>query len=622
MADLVTPARKLARWGALVAGVVAAGCGPAADGPRRIVQRLVGADQVARVVPASLVLRDESTFPTQRSAVSRIPTATIADDTRYVLAGYERANVAFVQRGRSSAEGEVVFELDASPLSPGATAAWLVPTLLLEGSRDWQQQEPVAVRIADRDGRRVLPLRLSVGEADRAVTLNAVAYRLPDTSESEISTRPVTFPDHAVLEVSLGRLAVEPASSPVRYAIDVCRGTDCAEVFAESLSAEQLATWNDRRIPLDGAAGETVSLRFRSASESAGDPAPLVVWGDPRIVAPWKAAVEPPPSVLLLSIDTLRADHTEPYGYGRATSPFLTELAGRGVVFEHAIAEASTTDPSHMTLFTSVPADRHGVECCMQGLAAPVTTLAESLRAAGFATVAYTENGAIAHDRGFSIGFDRFVENKSADLFEPTGQVALTFGQARRWLDGAGDRPFFLFLHTYQVHAPYHPPARYRKFFAEGLPDDRRARMVADYDREIRFVDDELRSLLEWMDGAGHLANTLVVVTSDHGEEFFEHGSLGHATLPYESVLRVPLIVTGPGVVGGRRIPAMVHHLDYLPTILEFVGVPVPDSALGRSLAPVLRGKGEPPADRPLFISRVCPPPGMPRHLHRNQLTG
>ena len=219
----------------------------------------------------------------------------------------------------------------------------------------------------------------------------------------------------------------------------------------------------------------------------------------------------------------------------------------------------------------------------------PLATTAQLLRGRGYATAAITEDGPLARESGFGIGFDRYVENKSRDLMLPEGHVTRTFEQARAHLSRVGDRPFFLFLHTFQVHSPYAPPPEYAQLFETSETSARAVAMRA-YDQEIRFVDDAIASLYEWMKSRGLLENTYFFLLSDHGEQFYEHGMLGHGTPPFEEVLRVPLIVTGPGVPTGRNASPLAH-LDLLPTMLDLAGVPIPAAAHGRSFASLLRGE-------------------------------
>ena len=415
-------------------------------------------------------------------------------------------------------------------------------------------------------------------------------------------------------------LAPAAAQGPVRFSLEACEKDRCSTVLAELVDPATPAgrVWNDRSLDLSALAGSTRTLRFRTEHLPGGGPFTLPVWGDPVVLAP-AAAPDPRPNLILLSIDTLRRDHLDAYGYFRETAPFLRErVATEGVVFDGLIAEAATTDPSHMTMFTSLPAPVHGVTMQLEGLDVPVTTLAEVLRGERYRTAAITEDGPLAHDRGFAIGFDAYRENKSASTILPAGRVEDTFRQAREWLDRNADRPFFLFLHTFQVHAPYKPPARYRTLFPEAEPaalTPAQRGAIADYDREIRYVDDQLAELVRFAEERGLGDDTIWIVLSDHGEEFWEHGSVGHGTLPFEEVLRVPLIVRGPGIARGVRRADALHHLDLMPTLLELAGAgaKAPPEMQGRSFAALLRegAAAAAPAAPRLLVSAawMLPPP-------------
>jgi len=340
----------------------------------------------------------------------------------------------------------------------------------------------------------------------------------------------------------------------------------------------------------------------------------LPVWSDPTLFV--RPGAEPGPAagdfpgrynVLLLSIDTLAARHLGAHGYPRATSPFVDAWFGEGgTIFERCYTAATTTGPSHMTLFTGLSPSVHGVHgrTYFRGLPEAVPTLALAFARAGFATGAVTENGPMGAYRGFSRGFGSYKENKSAAVRDIQGHVETTLEAGRAWLERNRDKRFFLFLHTFQVHAPFAPPPAYRKLFAGdgldaareiGVPPKLRA---VRYDREIRYTDDALRSFLEGLERDGLLADTLVILLSDHGEEFAEHGLLGHGAGIYDEVLHVPLMLRGPGVPAGRRVPVPVSHVDFTPTVLELAGVKGPAPGAGRSFAPLVAGspEAEPPA--------------------------
>ncbi len=254
----------------------------------------------------------------------------------------------------------------------------------------------------------------------------------------------------------------------------------------------------------------------------------------------------------------------------------------------------------------------------MQRLSAPVPTLAEWLREEGFLTAAFTENATLDRRRGFGRGFDEYFESKAYTL-NPVADIEQTLGRARAWLARNRGLRSFLFLHTYQVHAPYHPPPDYRELFEGDTAQEqasrpaRRARMD-NYDREIRYTDDELAKLFRWLADEGLLDRSLIVVTSDHGEEFLEHGGIGHGSLPHEELVHVPLLLRGAGVPRGRRVADLASHVDLVPTVLELLGVEPPGHVWGRSLVPLLADRplvgGEP---RPIFSeSWTVPPPYRP----------
>jgi arylsulfatase A-like enzyme len=256
-----------------------------------------------------------------------------------------------------------------------------------------------------------------------------------------------------------------------------------------------------------------------------------------------------------------------------------------------------------MTIFTSLPPSVHGATDGFKVLASGILTLPEWIRAQGLDTAAVTEDGWVGAHQGFARGFDVFIENESARITAPEGQVDRTFARARRWLELHRDKRFFLFLHTYQVHAPYAPPARYAGLFVppEGQAAPLHVRQLADYDREIRYTDDELAGLFAALERLGLADRTIVVVTSDHGEEFLEHGLVSHGAHLYEESVGVPLVLRGPGIPAGRRIAAPVGHADLMPTLLELLGLPVPGGLSGRSVRPLLQGGSGELEARPVF---------------------
>ncbi|MCB9899010.1 MAG: sulfatase [Planctomycetes bacterium] len=326
---------------------------------------------------------------------------------------------------------------------------------------------------------------------------------------------------------------------------------------------------------------------------------------------------ERPARLVLLSIDTLRADHLGCYGYARDTTPRLDALAQQAVLFESVQSTASSTAPSHMTIMTGVLPAVHGIRNeADHGLAPGIATLAERLHERGFATAAFAGGGYVNEALGFARGFDVF--DSRLEPFETK------LARIAEWLDDVDDeRPAFLFVHTYAVHAPYLPAPEHdlwsdpdyagplrervpllRARFLEGLGDDLGAQAEVFWEGSHDFDAADVAHLVDLYDGAIHQTDAGVgvlldalgshgwldagpfVLTSDHGEAFGEHGTFNHRQLHQEE-LSVPLIVRPPG---GRPTPLRVRDpvssLDLAPTLLELLGLPVPPEMQGRSLLP------------------------------------
>jgi arylsulfatase A-like enzyme len=266
-----------------------------------------------------------------------------------------------------------------------------------------------------------------------------------------------------------------------------------------------------------------------------------------------------------------------------------------------------------MSIFTGLYPSVHNVVEGLDKLSPVVLTLAEVLREHGLVTGAITENAAIVLSKGFGRGFETYIENKGSDLWSFEGQVDRSFGRALDFFDRHGDQRFFLFLHTYQVHYPYAPPDEYAELFPEppaGRPPHPEVppeRDPALYDREIRYVDDQMRLLFQAMEERGLADTTLVVVTSDHGDEFMEHGFLDHGGNVHDDVVYVPLLFHGPGVPAGHRVAQPAAHVDVMPTLLDLVGIPQPEFVQGRSMAGPLRGDPRLLEERPIYSETWVP---------------
>ncbi len=307
------------------------------------------------------------------------------------------------------------------------------------------------------------------------------------------------------------------------------------------------------------------------------------------------------PNLLLYLIDTLRADRVGAYGSTRGLTPRIDAFARQGVVFEQTTAASSWTRPSTATILTGLPPAVHGATRLDRRLPSAVQTLAEVLRNAGYRTGGWSANAHVTAATGFDQGFERFEFLDELARAEALGRRALAWldesARASSGLDRTQAPPFFLYVHAIDPHAPYEPPEDLRRRFAPNVPAgsgslgqveavyralDRKhpeakallARMPPLYDAEIAGIDRSFGALLDELDRRGELRHTLVVVISDHGEEFGEHGGLGHGKTLYREVLDVPWIVRLPGQSAGRRIAVPAAHLDVMPTILAALGIP------------------------------------------------
>lgn len=307
------------------------------------------------------------------------------------------------------------------------------------------------------------------------------------------------------------------------------------------------------------------------------------------------------PSLLIVTIDTLRADHVSAYGYAAPTTPRLDRLAAEGVLFEQAYAPATVTGPSHATLMTGRPPRALGVVRNGYRLPAGAETLAGLLKAGGWSTGAVVSAYPLRRHFGLGTGFDTYDDEflvaesstrgprwEGRPLGEPYDRRGdATTRRAAAWLERhrRGD-PFFLWVHYFDPHTPYDAPPEWRLTGSGG-----EASAHPGYDAEIRFADDAVGKLLGVLEARGHARDTLVVVTSDHGEGLGDHGELEHGPLVYEEAVRVPLIMRFPGrLPAGVRWRDPVEILDVAPTVLELLGLPPRPGFAGRSLVAAAHG--------------------------------
>jgi arylsulfatase A-like enzyme len=324
--------------------------------------------------------------------------------------------------------------------------------------------------------------------------------------------------------------------------------------------------------------------------------------------------------VLLLTIDTLRADHLSLHGYRRRTSPRLDAFAADAAVFERAYTYWPKTRGSFVALLTGRRDSQTGYSKTHPGLLGFNPTLAGVLKAAGYRTAAVVDNGNLAADNGYGLGFESYRETwLEKDLRTEMDRTrAITEAGARFLREASGDPPFLLWVHYVNPHAPYQPPPPFDTAFLDeearrgkalpvvagfhgGIPrrwekpgERRLGYYVAQYDGEIAAVDQEVGTLLEALRSSPHADNTVVVVTSDHGESLGDHDYyFDHGEDVFEPSLRVPLLVRVPGGARGVRVQALASLLDLVPTVLDAVKVSYPPDLAGKSLLPFLAGRDD-----------------------------
>lgn len=282
------------------------------------------------------------------------------------------------------------------------------------------------------------------------------------------------------------------------------------------------------------------------------------------------AAATNPPNLVFVTIDTLRADHVGAYGYASGETKTLDRLAREGVLLEDAVVQVPETRPSHVSIFTGRYPFEHGVR---DNYAAPlgptVPTLASLLRNQGYTTGAFIGAYPVARSSGLDQGFSTFDdpygsgEASTIDdprLERPAGEV---IDAALAWLSGRPSRPFFMWVHLFDPHHPYLPPEPYRQRFAK-----------SPYDGEVAYADAQLGRLVAWLDAQGLRQQTLVIVTSDHGEGLGDHGEDQHLLFLYDSTLKVPALFSWPGrLPAGARVLGQFRSVDFVSTALELLGL-------------------------------------------------
>lgn len=476
-------------------------------------------------------------------------------------------------------------------------------------------------------GRQVMGKREEYRNTVYAHSPSSIAYK-------------VNVPKDARLHFGLG---TTERNSPITFRVVA----DSQELYSKTLADAD--TWEDADVDLASFAGRNIKLDFQTIAEKPGT---VGLWANPILIT---KGPKTPPNVLLYMIDTLRADHTSLYGYARDTTPYLNKLGAQALVFEDCTVQATWTKPSVASLMTSLYSYTHGMIHDDDTIPRGSVTLAEQLRAAGYVTASVLANPLAGRISGLQRGFDyvsewQAVARHLSEKEDRATDSAAVNKVAFRWLEQHRDEPFFLYAHATDPHAPYRPPAGFEEKFANpaespdfnrdfkrlkemalshggfgisralcaqgGVNPDRFLQRAIDrYDGKILHNDWSLEQLLRKLKELGILENTLIIVVSDHGEEFWEHGWTGHGQSLYQELAHGVLLMWNPKLISTPgRVGEPVQLIDVMPTVLDLLGVKIPDVVEGQSLAPFAKGQ---PFQRigPVMTSRFAHPYGQHNEL-------
>jgi arylsulfatase A-like enzyme len=416
--------------------------------------------------------------------------------------------------------------------------------------------------------------------------------------------------------------AHEEGGSGIRFRIIVeDEGTDLTlfeKILADPVEKESRTISHAAKILTIPINRKKARLRFITEGQSRH----FSFWINPELYRPQEKAR----NIILISLDTLRADHLGCYGYGRDTSPHIDSLSRDSALFAQTFASSPWTLPSHVSLLSALDCINHQVYDGDQKMDPGIITLAEFLRSFGFRCAAFTGGGFVSESFGFHKGFDRFsIRGTSLDP-----EAASTLSRAAlNWIKRHHSRGFFLFLHTYQIHDPYSPPPGYAESFCENdapyqridmrdlrlkhelrfspQSDKLRRNIIGLYDAEIRYTDEALiKPLVDSLKELGIYDNTMLIVTSDHGEEFYEHQSWHHTHSVYNESIKVPLIIKFfDSADRGKRVEKFARLTDVMPTIMDVLDIrPKHHYMDGESLLPLLSDGGEKGEER-MFLSEL-----------------
>jgi arylsulfatase A-like enzyme len=402
----------------------------------------------------------------------------------------------------------------------------------------------------------------------------------------------VDVPPRASLRLAIAVATLDNEHwSPVRFRVLADTGDERDILFTETVARRDRNLWLSKEIDLSARSGSplrlTLETRARAAGESASAYSETLVplWGNPVLVSADCCGERP--RIVLISIDCLRADHVGAYGYERDTTPHIDAFAENAVLFETAVSTAPMTLPSHTSMFTGLFPSRHDGSKWAK-IASTTPYLAEILSRAGYQTDALVTGAYLSQDYGFERGFDFYHMDYPAPAAETVDQAIELLRLGR----GADQ---FLFLHLIDAHWPYEPPEELldrfvaqpsdiapllRKIVDNVPPSSPKEieQVVALYDSEIVSADAALGRFFETMKNMGIYDSSLIIVTADHGEAFYDRGHWQHSQTLHEELIHIPLIVKWPGASPRSRVRTQVSQVDIFPTVLSAAGLTPPTS--------------------------------------------
>ncbi|MGD8316317.1 MAG: sulfatase [Myxococcales bacterium] len=503
----------------------------------------------------------------------------------------------------SQADGftDIVIPIDEGLIRPGENSVMLRSTKVAQVrgkarslAVDWLRFEPVSAT----------PVGEPAPVAIESISVGGVSRRALGLGPGTQVDWFVEVPKGATLVFGVGSAASGPATLALDLRADGSGGS------SKRIDVE--GRWLDQQVSLEALSGKIVRLRFRNEGTTE------LALSDVRITRPLGkvSSIEAPArNVILLLVDTLRASKVHAYyPKTRVKTPVLDQLASEGTLFERTQAPENWTKPSVASVLTSLHPATHGTKEDASKLPSSALMLSEVYQGAGFKTASFIANGYVSNAFGFDQGWDHYT-NYIREQRDTT--AATVFGEAEDWIEKNKDRRFFVYIQTIDPHVPYDPPDRFLKMYDpapyNGQVQNRRTALMLDdakknpkkyhftqrdkeriealHDGEISYHDAELGKFLAKLMQMGLDDDTLLVVTSDHGEEFQEHGSWGHGHSVYQELLAVPLMFRWPGVIpADERVGPVVSTIDIGPTVLEATGVPIPDEFEGHSLLGFMRG--------------------------------